>query len=246
MMSRSRTVSRMRRAEPASDTSTDAGCSAAPATTARSLGSVVPSSARLRPLRRLRLGRAPRRSSARCRRRCPRGPRSCPPSAAAFSASTVVMPSSCQIRRAVFGPSPGRRMNVATSAGTSALRFVSAWISPSSTTSTIFPSIVLPIPCSAFALPSSASCATDAGVSRIRAAARLYALMRKIGPRAPSGRRAARAARRAGRSAAVSATSAIIGAPCARPFACHLRRASESRADAARPATFCATATACS
>ena len=62
-------------------------------------------------------------------------------------------------------------MNVATSAGTSALRLVSAWISPSSTTSTIFASIVLPIPCSCFALPSSASCATEVGVSRIRAAA---------------------------------------------------------------------------
>ena len=30
------------------------------------------------------------------------------------------------MRRAVFGPSPGRRMNLTTSAGTSALRFVSA------------------------------------------------------------------------------------------------------------------------
>ena len=102
----------------------------------------------------------------------PAWPRSCPASAAALSASTVVIPSSCQMRRAVFGPSPGSRMNVATSGGTSALRLVSACISPSLTTSTIFPSIVLPIPCRPFALPSSASCATDAGVSRIRAAAR--------------------------------------------------------------------------
>ena len=62
-------------------------------------------------------------------------------------------------------------MKTATSAGTSAFRLVSAWISPSSTTSTIFSSIVLPIPCSSFARPSSASCATDDGVSRIRAAA---------------------------------------------------------------------------
>ena len=62
-------------------------------------------------------------------------------------------------------------MKSATSAGTTALRFVSAWISPSSTTSTIFSSIVLPIPCSCFAFPSSASCATEVGVSRIRAAA---------------------------------------------------------------------------
>ena len=49
MMSRSRTVSRMRRAEPASDTSTDAGCSRSTSTTARSFGSVVPSSARRGP-----------------------------------------------------------------------------------------------------------------------------------------------------------------------------------------------------
>jgi hypothetical protein len=62
-------------------------------------------------------------------------------------------------------------MNVATSAGTSALRFVRAWISPSSTTSTIFASIVFPMSCSCFALPSSASCATEVGVSRMRAAA---------------------------------------------------------------------------
>ena len=51
----------------------------------------------------------------------PACPRSCSASAAALSAATVVMPSSCQIRRAVFGPSPGSRMKTATSAGTSAL-----------------------------------------------------------------------------------------------------------------------------
>src|SRR4051794_26921544 len=177
-MSRSRTVSRIRRAEPASETSTEASCSCSTCTTARSFGSVVPRSARCGP------------SAARGRASAsaifcsvpgpmPACPRSSCASAAALSASTVVIPSSCQIRRAVFGPSPGRRMNVATSAGTSAFRFVSAWISPSSTTSTIFASIVLPMSCSAFALPSSASCATDDGVSRIRAAALRYALMRK-------------------------------------------------------------------
>ena len=62
-------------------------------------------------------------------------------------------------------------MKVATSGGTSAFRFVSAWTSPSSTAWTIFSSIVLPIPCSSFARPSSASCATELDVSRIRAAA---------------------------------------------------------------------------
>ena len=56
----------------------------------------------------------------------PAWPRSSPASAAALSVATVVIPSSCQIRRAVFGPSPGSRMKVATSGGTSALRFVRA------------------------------------------------------------------------------------------------------------------------
>ena len=45
-------------------------------------------------------------------------------------------------------------------------------MSPVSTTWTIFSSIVLPIPCSSFARPSSASWATDADVSRMRVAAR--------------------------------------------------------------------------
>src|SRR5689334_23974584 len=122
------------------------------------------------------------------------------------------MPSSFQMRRAVFGPRPGSRMNVATSAGTSAFRFVSAWISPSSTTSTIFASIVLPMPCSSFALPSSASCATDDGVSRIRADALRYAPMRNES--APSS--SIRSASRSNCSASTSFrgrldTAAIIG-----------------------------------
>ena len=62
-------------------------------------------------------------------------------------------------------------MKLATSTGTRAFRFESAWISPSRTTSTIFSSIVFPIPCSSFARPSSASRATEVGVSRICAAA---------------------------------------------------------------------------
>ena len=100
-------------------------------------------------------------------------------SAASFSPASVVTPSSCQIRRAVFGPSPGSRMNLTTSAGTSSRRFLSALISPWSTTSTIFCSIVLPIPASCVARPSSASCATGTAVSRIRVAALRYAWMRK-------------------------------------------------------------------
>ncbi len=76
------------------------------------------------------------------------------------------------MRRAVFGPSPGRCMNFTTSGGMIALRLVSAFISPSSTTSTIFSSIVLPIPVRFFALPSRASWATGPPVSRMRPAAR--------------------------------------------------------------------------
>ena len=71
------------------------------------------------------------------------------------------------MRAAVFGPSPGSRMKRTTSGGTLPLRFVSASISPCSTIWTIFSSIVLPIPCSSFARPSSASCATEPDVSRI-------------------------------------------------------------------------------
>ena len=63
-------------------------------------------------------------------------------------------------------------MNLTTSSGTSAFRFVNASISPSSTTWTILSSIVLPIPERLFAFPSSASCATGPPVSRIRVAAR--------------------------------------------------------------------------
>ncbi len=98
--------------------------------------------------------------------------RTLPCSAASFSSASVVTPSSRQMRAVVFGPSPGRRMNDATSPGTSARRLASACISPVSITSTILVSIVLPMPGSSFAFPSSASSATEAAVSRIRVAAR--------------------------------------------------------------------------
>ncbi len=115
----------MRLAEPASETSTQAGCSRSTSTTARSFGNVTPSSARRGP------------SVARGRARAaaifvsvpapiPACPCRRPASAAAFSSATVVIPSSCQIRRAVFGPSPGSRRKVATSGGTTAFRLASA------------------------------------------------------------------------------------------------------------------------
>ena len=102
----------------------------------------------------------------------PASVRSCCPSAAAFSPASVVTPSSRQMRAAVLGPRPGSRMKAATSPGTSARRFASASMSPVSTTSTIFASIVLPMSGSSVALPASASSATDEAVSRIREAAR--------------------------------------------------------------------------
>ena len=102
----------------------------------------------------------------------PESVRSCSASAAVRRSATVVIPSSFQILAADFGPSPGSRMKLTTSGGTCALRFVRACISPSSTIWTIFSSIVLPIPGSSLAAPSSASWATEPGVSRIRVAAR--------------------------------------------------------------------------
>ena len=56
--------------------------------------------------------------------------------------------------------------------GTSALRFVSAWISPSSTIWTIFSSIVLPIPGSSFACPVERELGDGAGRLADRVAAR--------------------------------------------------------------------------
>ncbi len=56
--------------------------------------------------------------------------------------------------------------------GSLARSLASAFMSPVSTTSTILPSIVAPMPESRVAFPSSASCATGTAESRIRAAAR--------------------------------------------------------------------------
>src|SRR5436305_11409571 len=178
---------------------------------ARSFGSAVPSSARCGPSAARGTASAARIFSSDLAPR-PARPRSCCDSAAAWSASPVVIPSSCQSRRAVFGPSPGSRMNVATSAGTSAFFFVSAWISPSSTTCTIFSSIVLPIPCSSFARPSRASWATELPVSRIRVAARRYAVTRKESAPSSSIRSASKSncAARSGFLGSVRATPSMI------------------------------------
>ncbi len=102
----------------------------------------------------------------------PERSRSCCASAAARSSSTVVIPSSCQSRLAVFGPRPGTRMISTSPSGILSRSFWSAFRSPVSQSSTIFASIVPPIPGICVAVPSSASRATGAADSLIRAAAR--------------------------------------------------------------------------
>ena len=170
MMSRSRNVSLRRRTDPASETRSASDELRIVSTTASTAGRPWPSSGRI--------GSAVAASSIAFRTRsssfAPTPPsvrrRCC--SAASFSSTSVVTPSSFQMRAAVFGPRPGRRRKRTTSGGIWARRFVSAWISPSSTIWTIFSSIVLPMPPSSFALPSTASSAIDPEVSRTRLAAR--------------------------------------------------------------------------
>ena len=77
------------------------------------VGSAVPEQRAARALGR-RLGLRERREDLllELRRRARRAPRSCSPRPPRAAPATVVIPSSCQIRRAVFGPSPGRRMKL--------------------------------------------------------------------------------------------------------------------------------------
>ena len=201
MMSRSRNVSLRRLALPASETFTAAGCCCSTSTTASRGPRPSPSSLRSEgscffSARAFRI-----RSSVFAP--SPASVRSCSCSAACLSSSIVVTPSSCQIRAAVFGPRPGKRMKLTTSAGMIFFRFVRACISPSSTTWTIFSSIVLPIPFSSFARPASASSATEPAVSRIRVAARRYATTRNEASPSSSSRSASRSS--------CSATSTLRG-----------------------------------
>jgi hypothetical protein len=72
-----------------------------------------------------------------------------PPAALRSSPSVVIPSSSRSFSRSSAQDRGGAEEDDL--AGISALRRVSAWISPSWTISTIFSSIVLPIPCSSFA-----------------------------------------------------------------------------------------------
>ena len=134
-------------------------------------------------------------------------------SAAALSSSSVSTPSSLPDARRGLRPEArqlheeddlGRDAGLASSSAPA--------ISPISTISTIFSSIVLPMPCSSFARPSSASCATEPDVSRIargRAAVRDDA-ERVLRPRARAGRRGGRTGRRRRRCGGSAATPAMI------------------------------------
>ena len=191
MMSRSRTVSMRRRALPASETRSAAGCSRsdlddrqqrrAARGRAASPAGRSPSAAERR-LEDLLLDLRPER------REGPEPPRRAPPP---FSSRQPRDPSSCQIFRTVFGPRPGSRRKRTSSAGT-VFRFVSAWISPSSTTWTIFSSIVAPIPGAPSPSPP-ARAGRPGRRSRTRWAARRYARKRKAPRlRSPADRRGGR------------------------------------------------------
>ncbi len=175
MRSRSRTVSRRLRALPASETAIAAGCAASSSTTRRTAGSALPRRWRPSAFSPTPAWSAPRIFCS-LFAPMPESSRSRPSSAATRRPSREVIPSCVQMRAAVLGPTPGSRRNSTTPAGTSPRRFASACISPSSVTSTTFCSIVLPMPGSSFAFPSSASSAIGSGDSRIRSAARRYAM----------------------------------------------------------------------
>ena len=221
MMSRSRNVSLRRRTEPASETCTAAGCSRSTATTACTAGSPSPSSRRpasgfsawnASALRIFSSLFAPRPGSA----------RSCSDSAAAFSSASVEMPSSCQMRAAVFGPSPGRRMKRTTSGGIVGLALRQAPRSrrsrrsgrSSPRSSCRFPAAPSPCRRARAARPSPMSRASSSrrGGRRARETTRR--------PRARAGRQAGRTAPRRRRFAGSAATTPILGLAHGLPVAC--------------------------
>ena len=208
MRSRSRTVSRRRRTLPASETAIAAGWASSSATTRRTAGSAVPRSRLASPCSPTPASSAFRIFSS-LRAPIPERSRSLPSCAADFRPARVVRPSCVQNRAAVFGPTPGSRRKSTTPAGTSPRRLVSACISPSLTTSTTLFSIVLPIPGSSFAFPSSASSAMGTADSLMRVAARRYAITLKDS----SSRISERSARRSSWSASAAFRGNVLGIP---------------------------------
>ena len=168
MMSRSRKVSRRRRTLPASETLSTSGLRAQLLDHGEHRGQPL---AEQRP--HLDRARAPRRapsgSSPRFAPRAPAAPAAAAPPRrpSARRASSARAPA--RVARAVFGPSPGRCMNCDDLGRHLA---PCAWSAPRSrplsTIWTIFSSIVLPIPGSSFARPSSASWAIEPAFSRTR------------------------------------------------------------------------------
>ena len=116
-MSRSRTVSLRRRALPASETSTAAGMRAQRLDDRVHRRQAAPEQRAGRRSGAARLRRPERLEDALLDLRAEPGQRraAAAASAAALSSARVVTPSSCQILRAVFGPSPGSRVNATTS-----------------------------------------------------------------------------------------------------------------------------------
>ena len=169
-MSRSLTLSRRRRAEPASSTR-------APGSIARSasINSSPTASARSSTTRRDGRSAAPASSAAstdssnlapnplRVLSRC-----AC---AASRSACGESIASSSKSRRARLGPSPGRPVIASRPGGNRSRSFTAAGMSPVSSSARIFSSSVAPIPASSVTRPSRVSAATDTGASRIALAA---------------------------------------------------------------------------
>ena len=194
MMSRSLHESAMRRAEPASSTLSEAGCSRSAATmgspiaSARSSttrGASSPSGVASSAARMFSSAFGPKPFSVRSRSSF----------AATRRASIESMPRASYSARARLGPSPGSRVISTSPAGNLARSFAVAGISLSSTSARIFSWRVLPTPVSSVARPSRASPATDIEASRTLCAAVRYATTRwTIAPsssyRSPSSARA--------------------------------------------------------
>ena len=81
------------------------------------------------------------------------------------------MPSSSCSRRAVLAPRPGTFVTSTSEAGNFAFSLSALGIEPVSSSVTILPSSVFPMPGSSVARPSRAISATDSGLSRITLAA---------------------------------------------------------------------------
>jgi hypothetical protein len=159
-------VSAIRRADPATATASQAGCSRSASASSSATGSTFDSS------NRPGAPSSPRRSRAASTLSSNFGPspftvrtRCC--SAASRRSSRLVTPSSSYSRRAVFAPTPGSRVTWTRLAGNFAFSFAAAGISPVSSRAMIFCSSVGPIPGSSVTLPARVSSSTETGLWEI-------------------------------------------------------------------------------